>query len=86
MKPASLAQYLCPQIARLVVSQIDRKGGRTAVGTLNSVSVLPIAELSLHRCYKRQFKGASAMVMAWNGTPLSGLVRWLLHGPIHCDE
>lgn len=86
MKPTSLAQYLCPQIARLVVSQINRNGARIAVGTLDSVSVLPIAELSLHRCYKRQFKGASAMVKTWNGTPLSGLVRWLLRGPIHCDE
>lgn len=74
MKPASLAQYLCPQIARLLVSQISRNGRRTAVGTLDSVSVLSIAELSLHRCYKRQFKGASATVMTLNGTPLSGLV------------
>lgn len=36
--------------------------------------------------YKRQFKGASAVVMTWNGTSLSGLVRWLLRCPIHCDE
>lgn len=79
MKPASLAQYLCPQIARLLVSQISRNGRRTAVGTLDSVSVLPIAELSPHRCYKRH----------GNDLERYSAVRtclMLLRGPIHATN